>query len=256
MRASGNVPGLSGSQRALLQVDLDTELLAEPKDKVPRPNQIPEQGPEDSPVVEVPQDPEPVTMHNRLNQGHDESERLRSCRKAEAKSAKLKDLLPYTESQVTTRVRMNRSLKVSVLQVQRHHPIPRTQRLEDRLLSLHVKMGDSNRPVETGEVYHRPPTPGDLGGNKQSAVVAWRKRSKFYCPFRAKIRHRSAQSQSPDGRWGVAGKGNGHIGKRGSYQEGNEVAKPQGLHNSAVGIPRLLHPPMWAQTTPNHGRRT
>ena len=67
---------------------------------------------------------------------------------------------------------MNRNLKVCVLQVQRHHPIPRTQRLEDRPLSLHVKMRDSNRMVEMGEVYNRPPTPGDLGGYKEAAVEA------------------------------------------------------------------------------------
>ena len=41
------VQGLRGSQRALLQVDLDTELLAEPKEKVPGPDQILERGPED-----------------------------------------------------------------------------------------------------------------------------------------------------------------------------------------------------------------
>ena len=38
--ASPGSPSLSGSQRALLQVDLDTELPAEPKEKVPHPNQI------------------------------------------------------------------------------------------------------------------------------------------------------------------------------------------------------------------------
>ena len=71
-------------------------------------------------------------------------------------------------------------------------------------MSLHVEMRDSNRSVETGEVYHRLPTPGDLGGNKQAAVVAWRKRSRFDCSFRAKVRCRSTQSQSPDGRLGVS----------------------------------------------------
>ena len=49
-----------------------------------------------------------------------------------------------------------------------------------------MKMGDLNRAVEMGEVYHRPPTPGDLGGNKQATAEAWRKRSRFYCPFHLK----------------------------------------------------------------------
>ena len=195
-------------------------------------------------------------MHNQRNRGHDVSEHLRGGRKAEAKSAKLPDLLSYTESQVTARLQMHRNLKVGVLQVQRHHPIPRTQRLEDRLLSLHVKIRDSNRPVETGEVDDRPPTPGDFGGDKEAAVEAWRKGSRFDCSLPAQILHRSAQSQSPDGRRGVAGKGNGYIGKRRSRQERNPVAEPQDLHNPVVGTPRLRHPPMLTQTPPDHGRRT
>ena len=56
-------------------------------------------------------------MHNRRNQGHDASERLRGCRKAEAKSAKREDLFPDAEPQETARLRMDRNLKVSVPQV-------------------------------------------------------------------------------------------------------------------------------------------
>ena len=112
---------------------------------------------------------------------------------------------------------------------------------------------ENERLVEMREVYHRPPTPGDLGGNKEAAVEAGRKRSRFNCSLRAKICHLSAQSQSPDGRWGVAGKGNGHTGKGGSHQEGNPVTEQQDLHNPAVGTPRLPHPPMLKQTTPITG---
>ena len=119
-----------------------------------------------------------------------------------------------------------------------------------------MEMGDSNRAVETGGVNHRPPTPSDFGGNKQVAVEAWRRRSRFYCLLCAKIRYSSTQSQSPDGRRGVAGKGNVDIGKMGSHQERNTVAEPQDLHNPTVGTPRLPHPPMVPQTTPNYGRRT
>ena len=60
-----------------------------------------------------------------------------------------------------------------------------------------MEMGDSNRAVETEEVYHWLPTPGDLGGNKEVAVEAWRRRSRFYCPFRVKIRYRSTQELIP-----------------------------------------------------------
>ena len=111
-----------------------------------------------------------------------------------------------------------------------------------------MKMRDSNRPVETGDVDDRPPTPGDLGGDKEAAVEAWRKGSQFNRSLLAQIRHRSGQSQSPDGRRGVAGKGNGDIGKRRSRQERNPVAEPQDPHNPAVGTPRLPHPPMLTQT--------
>ena len=68
-----------------------------------------------------------------------------------------------------------------------------------------MKMGDSNRPVETGEVYHRPPTLGDLGSDKEAAVVAQRRRSQLDGLLLAQICHRSRQSYPPDGRREVAG---------------------------------------------------
>ena len=111
------VQGLSWSQRALLQVDLDTELLAKPKEKIPRPYKILERGPEDKPVVEVPQYPKLVTMNNQRNRGHDVSDRLWSCRKAEAKRVKLEDLFPDAKPRVTVRLWKDRNLKVSVSQV-------------------------------------------------------------------------------------------------------------------------------------------
>ena len=179
------VQGLIWSQGTLLQIDLDTELLTEPKKEVPRPNQVLKRGPEDQPVVQVPQDPEPVSKHYRRDRSHDTHERLQGGGKAEAEGAKLPDLLSHTEPQIAARFRGNRDLKVSVLQVQRSHPIPRSERLEDQLLGLHVEVGDSNRTVETGDVYNRLPIPGDFGSDKEAAVIAWRRRSHLDGPLLA-----------------------------------------------------------------------
>ena len=61
-------------------------------------------------------------------------------------------------------------------------------------MSLHVKVRHTNRPVEEGEVDHRPPTPGDFGSDKEAAVIAWRRRGRFDGPLRAEICYPSSES--------------------------------------------------------------
>ena len=59
------VDGLRRSQGALRKTDSNTELLTQPKEKVPRLHNLLERGSEDEAIIQIPQDPEDVTMHDR-----------------------------------------------------------------------------------------------------------------------------------------------------------------------------------------------
>ena len=57
---------------------------------------------------------------------------------------------------------MDRDLEIYVLKVERDHPIPGAQGLEDRLSSLHTKVKKSDEAVEAREIDDRLPTAFDL----------------------------------------------------------------------------------------------
>ena len=112
------VLSLHGRQRALGKIDTNPKMLAEPKKKIPRPNTLLEGGSQDQPIVEVPEDPEAMTMHDRGDRGHDAGKDLRSRRKAKTEIAELVDRLPQAKPEVPARRWMNRNLKVGILEIQ------------------------------------------------------------------------------------------------------------------------------------------
>ena len=142
------VLSLQGRQRALGKVDSNPKTLAEPKKEVPRPNTLLEGGSQDQPIVEVPEDPEPLAMHDRGNRGHDAGKDLRSRRKAKTESAELVNRLSHAKPEVPARRWMNRHMKVGILKIQRYQPIPFLKGLKNSLGGLHMKMGDIHKAVQ------------------------------------------------------------------------------------------------------------
>ena len=76
------VLSLHGRQRALGKIDANPKTLAEPKKEIPRPNTLLEGGSQDQPIVEVPEDPEAMTMHDHGDRGHDAGKDLRPKQRA------------------------------------------------------------------------------------------------------------------------------------------------------------------------------
>ena len=128
-----------------------------------------------------------MTMHYRRDQGHDACKHLRSRRQAE-----LVDRLSHAKPQVR------------ILEIVGHHPISGTERLENRLGSVHVETGDIHPAVEAREVNHRTPPTGDLGSHKETAVEAWGRRCKLDCLLLLHSLYCSGNSQPTDGSVAVA----------------------------------------------------
>ena len=197
---------LLGNQRALGEIDANPKTLAEPQKKIPRPHNLLEGGSQDQPIVEIPEDPEAMTMHDCGDRGHDTGKDLRSRRKAKTESAELVNRLSHAKPEVSARRWMNRNLKVGILEIQGHQPIPFAKGLKNGLGGLHMKVGDIHKAIEAREVDHQAPPTGDLGRHKETAVKAWR-RSKLDSLLDQQVGNRSGQSQPTDGRRAVTRKG-------------------------------------------------
>ena len=123
-------------------------------------------------------------MENGGNRSHDPGEDLRGCRKAEAESLELVHAAPKNEAEEVTRGRMYRHLKIRLLEIDGGHPVALTNRQEDRLNGLHLKMRRVHKAIEMGEVYDWTPRPRGLPHNEQTAVEPWRReRSKLHSPL-------------------------------------------------------------------------
>ena len=57
---------------------------------------------------------------------------------------------------------MDRNLEVSILKVERDHPIPGVKGLKDQLSRLHTKVRQSDEAVEPRKIDDWPPTARDL----------------------------------------------------------------------------------------------
>ena len=80
---------LLGNQRAFGEIDTNPKTLAEPKKKIPRPHNLLECGSQVQPIIEIPEDPEAMTMHDNRDRGHDTGKDLRSRQQAKTESAEL-----------------------------------------------------------------------------------------------------------------------------------------------------------------------
>ena len=94
---------------------------------------------------------------------------------------------------------MHQHLQVCILQVQRHHPISRTNREKNRLKCLHLEGCLLNPQVQSGKVDDWSPRPRSFHYQKQPAVKARRgKRSNLYGTLVQKSLNLSLQSFAPD----------------------------------------------------------
>ena len=230
-------------------------MIAKPEEKIPCPTNLLEGESEDQPIVEVPENPEPMTMHDRGNRGHDAGEHLRSRRQAKTERAELVNRPLYAKSQEPARRWMNRNLEVGVLKIQGHHPIPHTKRLENGLCSLHMKMGDIHKPVEAREVNHRAPPTSDLGSHKERAVNTWCRRSRLDSLLDHQVGHRIGKSQPTDGRRAVTRKGQRSQRERRKGVKRDLIPEAQDLHHSSICPPRVPSLPTTRQTSPYHAGR-
>ena len=196
-------------------------------------------------------------MHDCGDRGHDTGKDLRSHQQAKTESAELVNRLSHAKPEVPARRWMNRHLKVGILEIQGHKPIPFAKGLKNGLGSLHMKMGDIHKPIEAREVYHRAPPTGDLGSHKETAVKAWRRRSKLDSLLGQQVGYRSGQSQPTDGRRAVTRKGQRNRRERRKRTEKDLIPEAQNLHQPSIGPPRLPSLPMNRKTSPNpNGRGT
>ena len=67
---------------------------------------------------------------------------------------------------------MNRNLKIHILKIQLDHSTVLTNGAENRLRSLHVKLGEPHHPAEDGEVYDGEPSSRDLQGDEKRFLEA------------------------------------------------------------------------------------
>ena len=123
--------------------------MTKPKKEIPRPNNLSIRGAQNKPIVEVPENPETVTMLYRRERGHDACERLRSCRQSEAEGTELEHRLPHA-FKTSGNVAKTDGPEPGGRHPgdQGYHPISGTERLENRLGSLHVETGDVHPAVE------------------------------------------------------------------------------------------------------------
>ena len=194
-------------------------------------------------------------MHYRRYRSHDAGERLRGRREPEAQGPKLVHRIPHAKHQVMARSWMHRNLEVGILEVQGYHPVPWPETLENRLGSLHVKMGKLHSTIEAREIDDRPPTPGDLEGDKEATVKPRERRRDLDGLLLHQGGHRVRQSQPPDGIGAVAGKGERNRGERGLQTERDPIPVEQDLDYPSIGSPRLPDLPMFHETPPYLARR-
>ena len=225
-------------------------MLAKPEKKILRLDNLLEGGREDQPIIEVPENPEPMTMHDRGDRGHDAGEHLRSRRQAKTESAELVNRPLYAKPQETARRWMNWNLEI-----QGHHPISNPKRLENGQCSLHMKMGDIHITVEAREVDHRAPPTSDLGSHKETAVKSWCRRSRLDSLLGHQVGHRIGESQPTGGRKAVTWKGPRSRREWRKRTKRDLIPEAKDLHHPSISPPRLPSLPMTRQTSPYHARR-
>ena len=237
------VLSLHGRQRALGKIDANPKTLAEPKKKIPRPYTLLEGGSQDQPIVEVPDDPEAMPMYDHGDRGHDAGEDLRSRKKAKTESAELVDRLSHAKPEVLARRWMNRNLKVGILEIQGYQPIPLPKGLKNGLGGLHMKTGDIHKAIQAREVDHRAPPTCDLGSHKETAVKAWRRRSKLDSLLGQQAGNCSGQSQATDGRRAVARQGQRNMREKRKRAKRDLIPQVQNLHHPSIGPPTTAKSP-------------
>ena len=87
-----------------------------------------------------------------------------------------------------TRVRMERDLKVGILQVYGDHPVVLHGGLENRPGNLQKEPGHQNVPVQGSLVYYLMSCSRSLLNPENLALEAWGRRGKSTAPFSTKAR--------------------------------------------------------------------
>ena len=96
-------------------------------------------------------------MKHHRNRSHDLGKHLRASGEAETKSPKLIDCPINDKVKELAAVRMDRDLKVSILQVDVDHPVIFPNGTENQLVGLHLEASLQHKLVQARQIYHRPP---------------------------------------------------------------------------------------------------
>ena len=133
---------------------------------------------------------------------------------------------------------MNRNPQISILQIDRNHPVPGPNRPKDRLRRLHAEHGEAHQTIETREIYNRSPRARSLENNENPAVISQSRRSQLDDTLLQESCNLRNKSLTPDGGGGVAREVNRNRGERRTGEEENTVALPEDLNNPILRTPK------------------
>ena len=178
-------------------------------------------------------------MEESQHRSHHASKHLWSCGQTEAEDLELPGLPYGCEPEILARRRVDRDLKVHILQMYGDHPVVPANRAKNRLRSLHLKRSPIHNQVQGGKVDDWPPTPPlSLGDNEHAAVEAWSWRRRLHRSLAAKSLNLLLQSPPFDRLGRVRIQDDGSRRQRRLYAKGNRIPLPQDFHH-----PRLrTHP--------------
>ena len=125
-------------------------------------------------------------MEETRHRSHQASEDLWGCGQTKAEDPELPGPLSGSEPEKPARLRVDRNLKVSILQIYGDYPVVPPHGTKNSLRSLHPKRSPIHIQVQGGQVDNQPPTPRNLGDNEHVSLEAWSWRRRLHRSLAAK----------------------------------------------------------------------
>ena len=165
------------------------------------------------------------------------SEHLRCCGQTEAEGLELPGLPSGCEPAVLARRRVDRDLKVRILQIYGDHPVVLANSTQNRLRCLHPKRGPIHTQIQGGQVDDQPPTPRSLGHNKHAAEESRSWRRRLHRSLAAKSLNLLVQSPPLDRLGRVRIQDDGNRRQRRRHAKRNRIPLPQDFHHPRLHTP-------------------